>query len=456
MPDDQSATIQQANVFPAGQPSWSERSLHSGDKHPHRSHNSIPLRLPDLPDPLSTEPIANRSLTVILPVNSGSLSKLENMISSLLGSQKIIYEIIISCPEAVLADARRVVRKMISTDATRHHMEISLHPFAHGADITRAMIDLASEVATDWILLLDEGGLEGYNNRTQQILTNPRSYPLPIGPRGLLTHHSTKSCVKTFMNYQPASFLVPPFVTPSVLARGHVIASTTLSSWAQFGARISRERLDGIGGIVIGAVTSSSDWCPVEHSKVHREPHVPGDRFSLDTVVDENSWANDSSTGTFAIIFPSLQDMRLFSSVACRLQSNGHEIHVLIYGDSRNESAGSAISHGGCRLNYDTLSSDKPLSSHVDELVVFDWLNTLDTWPNVVVAWKESYLSDLAVASDEGQISKPTLILIPRADLPYCEWMGSLSVEEWTSECLLCPLCELVPTDICRLEHSKC
>jgi hypothetical protein len=96
----------------------------------------------------------------------------------------------------------------------------------------------------------------------------------------------------------------------------------------------------------------------------------------------------------------------------------------------------STIGSGGCRLNYDTISLDEVLTPpSFTRSFVADWLDTLNKWPDVVIALKEQEsLLGIVRALERDHSVQSSLVLIPYADLPYCEWMGSLSADEWRSQ----------------------
>jgi hypothetical protein len=201
--------------------------------------------------------------------------------------------------------------------------------------------------------------------------------------------------------------------------------STDLGIWADLGERISRDRLDGIGGIVMGT-DMTSNWCHVVQS-------------------DATSWNHTTpvlNLGTKPDI-PKVENGTLsyFSPVACRLQANGYLVNVLLYGGgsyAEDEPMDRTMISRGCRLNYDTLSPDDVLpavQSISGRSFVSDWLDTLDEWPEVIVALKDQgALSGLDTVLEQRQSTRPSLIFIPYTDLAYCEWMGSLSVQEWKSQ----------------------
>lgn len=422
----------------------------------HRPHNSLApsFKTLDLVGLATVDPIPAQSLTALLPVTSQSISNLEAVISSLLRSPGKLHHVIISCPEAVLSDARRITRKAVSAEGIQDHLELSLRPWLHEQDSNVAIMHAASEVTTDWVLILDDDGLNNMDNRAREMLLNPISTPLPNGPRGITFLPHNISCTAPSQEPQLASFVIPPFIMPYSLVTDISKVTSGFGFWADLGERISRGRLDGIGGIVTGA-DSALDWCHLVQSDLtsrNRTISFPDllsepDTADLEDMAASNHQITGISVGTFAILFPSLRDMRLFSRAVCRLQDKGHIVYVLLYGDDAfvedpseetMDSGEQTVQFSGCRLNYDTLSLDdvRPAApTIIGPSYVSDWFDTLDEWPDVVIALKDQdSLPALDKLLGRDQYIPPSLILIPHSDLPYCEWMGSLSVEEWRSQ----------------------
>lgn len=408
------------------------------------------------------ESIQIRSLTALLPVTRQSLSHSELIISSFLQSPAQLHEIIISCPEEILSDIRQLVRKVLSTTEGHDLPEISLHPWVHETDSNAALLRVAAEATTDWILFLDINGLDGIDVSTQDMLLNPLAIPLPTGPRGATFLSTNISCLTPSEIPQSASFLIPPFVMPFFLLPTEGAATGSSGTWTDLGGYISRRGLDAIGGVVMGSELLSN-WCSVAQADMNPRNYtlsVPELRFASEMVnsdipsemsynISPNLQVTRKRRSSFALVFPSVQDIRLFSPVVCRLQDNEHDVYVLVYlnGDYAEDTFDEpmeqgTIASGGCLLNYDTISLDHvpiPPSSSFTKPFVSDWLDTLDQSPDVVIALHEQEpLLGISRALERSQLSaRPSLVLIPYVDLPYCEWMGSLSADEWRSRDLL-------------------
>lgn len=434
--------------------------------HPDEPPDSIelPLDVTDFKSHHSYPETSTRSLTALLPLTSDSLPRLEAIILNLLGQRSHLQEIMISCPHALLSPARIALKKAVAKNHDRNHIEISLHPLPHTLNNIAAVMELASEVTTAWIMFLDELGLDSCQEKTQESLLNPLAVPLPAGPRGILHLPANISCIYPSDVFQSASFLIPPFVLPSELLGPGYFSQPIPQSWSEFGHRISQNRLGDSGGVVIPS-EATVDWCHLTHSNGDR-PLDSSTWPSEDTVNNstagmvpernrnsslDHAVANISLTmppilGTFAVLLPSSQELQLFSVTLCRLQGNGHVVHVLLYGDedvtthsSRNSETPFAI-FGDCRLTYDVVSvEDLSIGQEFGPPYVLEWLDNMDRWPGVVITLRgEDTLSHLGKALKSSNSPQPTLLTLPSSDLLYCEWMSSLSIEEWRSEC--CPV----------------
>jgi hypothetical protein len=153
--------------------------------------------------------------------------------------------------------------------------------------------------------------------------------------------------------------------------------------------------------------------------------------------------SNDTQVpGVFALLLPSSRDLRFLAAAACKLQNVGHKISVLLFreisgsevrSDIPLNSESQFITSGRCRLYYDVISMANMQRA---DGIARHWLGSLAIWPDVVltVTEKDALPDDVGLHLEERDVLNVTLIRIPRADLPYTSWMGSLSTEEWRSE----------------------
>ncbi|OJA19923.1 hypothetical protein AZE42_03770 [Rhizopogon vesiculosus] len=109
-------------------------------------------------------------------------------------------------------------------------------------------------------------------------------------------------------------------------------------------------------------------------------------------------------------------------TVIRRFQSAGHTISAFLY----QETSGHPMncSSGDCTLNRSTFSHTTPTFDH--------WLESLNTSPDVVFALDvDDFLTvTLTMVLLRYRYRETTLIRLPRADIPYSDWVDSLVLRE--------------------------
>jgi hypothetical protein len=368
--------------------------------------------------------INSYSLTAILPLTVQSLPALDHILESFFDHPPELHEVIVTCPGSILASTRGIVRKVVSLTSTkgRRHPEISLHSWMDGMDQATGVLHMAAlHASTEWVLLLDERGLQSMDSQNKALLLTPHAVPFPVGPRGVVSAPENISCLLPSKTPQAASYLIPPLVIPSVLIQEETLHSYVSGVWVALGKRMLESSQGMLGGVVIG-FEDTEDWCPIALA-THRSSLL-----GLDTKNGSHNPGNVSKrySGRFVIIFPSVDDLRLFSFVACSLQSAGHLVQVVIYTTGRDyNDMGSPTARTlvapDCRLRY-------------DKSIVPEWMNDFYDRPDAVVsiAEKDEFNTHLSTILEQSGRGSP-IIRIPRTDLPYCQWMISLSLEEWRS-----------------------
>ncbi|KAH7918714.1 hypothetical protein BV22DRAFT_1024105 [Leucogyrophana mollusca] len=368
-------------------------------------------------------PINYSALAAVLPVTMQSLSTLEITLSSLFINHTHLRAVLLVCPESMLSDTRKRLRKL-SFDATLgEHPDLFLHPRMDSIRPSFAVLLAASQAKADQLLILDEYGLRDFDEHTRQLLLNPPSIGLPTGPTGFMVlPHNITRIIPTNVP-QPAAYLVPPFVISTSLVTGFVEGSNDLDVWPSLGEYVAQSRFDMIGGVAdtLGMVSS-------EHDQRLESPALSGELPTVHAKLPASH-----TTGTFGFAFPSQDDLWNISPVICKLQEAGHSVKVLLYNatstysndDSPEGNTRGSISAAGCMINFSTLT---------DVIHGFaDWLDSLDNVPQVIVALNQQDFFSVTLALE---LQKPpyldtTLVRLPRGDLQHSAWMASLTFEEW-------------------------
>ncbi|TFY78940.1 hypothetical protein EWM64_g5070 [Hericium alpestre] len=148
--------------------------------------------------------------------------------------------------------------------------------------------------------------------------------------------------------------------------------------------------------------------------------------------------------GVFALLLPTTDDLLYFSIAACRLLSSGHRLHVLLYAEEFDDLGSESydidigvtfddgiVGTDTCDLRYQVSAT----ADITEDFLISSWLDSLHHPPDILIASAdEEKLSTYVLQGlKEKKGSGTTLIQFPRRDLPYSDWMGTLSLQEWRS-----------------------
>lgn len=330
------------------------------------------------------------------------------------------------------------------------------------------VIHVAASLPTEWALILDGEGLVNFPLSVITLLHHPpQSMALPFGPRGAVFSSSKASCVSNrFPGAAPVAvaFLMPPFVCPTHLLReaeAGLDMRPGLSPWSALGLRIAlgaTQRDQSIfssssgavvGGFVVGIDFPSKPemWCsPVsggnppgslerEHGPSHLAGTAPQSAESDHVSAYIHSVLHDahrgfSASGTIVVLLPYMSDLSAFLPTLCRSARLGHNLHVLIYGKQPTQLTDAL---NDCHMHYDSLSPGS------NREALWDWLTEFAVASDVIVAVSRDRVAkielELAIQNlDELRpppLSENVVIWLPPNELPFLEWAGALSIDEW-------------------------
>ncbi|KAG1728054.1 uncharacterized protein EDB91DRAFT_1228589 [Suillus paluster] len=387
--------------------------------------DNVPRTLSLVSNFSGTPPIESHSLTVVLPILPHHLEGLDVLLSPFLVPSDNIREVILICPQNTLSDARRVLKKILSYSGTVDHPNLSLLPYTSSSSHNSTLLSSASRVRTEWILLLDECGLKGLSSGQRVYLLNPLSISLPVGPNGFLRFPANASCIPATRDFESADYLVPPFVSPTHLFPRTFPHLANSDPWLYFGVHVAKTHLEMIGGLVLPSNINDLNYyeqnphpLSLERTQIERSPKG----IRSDDRTQKRPSHSASASGHFVLVFPHLEDLHAFMPVACRLHSVGHTLSVLLYQASSSDAM--YCSSEDCTLHCSTLSHTTPTFNH--------WLEFLDILPDVVFALDvQDFLSvTLTMVLLHESFRETTLIRLPRTDLPYSDWIGSLTLRE--------------------------
>lgn len=360
--------------------------------------------------PLPQPPLVDdHSLTVILPVVQSTLASLDRLLAPFLASSAILSEVAIVCPRALVSDTHRKLHTVL-WNATHGHPKVSLYPWSGHMHHHQASLDVITRVKTQWILLLDEHGFEQVAECDRAYLLHPRAVHLPAGPRGFSGSSHNRSQLEPSDRVQPAAFLVPPFVAPSVLLAGAPFTSHPSLVWPALGTHVARSTLGSFGGIILVACNDTT--FPDEKLHDDSDSRTPADPGSL------------PPKGFFVLVFPRKQDLRNFIPATCKLHLQGYTVFAYLYDTFDEAGFAGVVIERNCTVPYFPRSKEIPGLS--------DWLDSLGSVPDVVIGLDHQDLvsSTLSSVLEQTPFLNTTLIRLPRRELPYTEWIGTLTLHE--------------------------
>ncbi|KAF7308712.1 Succinate dehydrogenase [ubiquinone] iron-sulfur subunit, mitochondrial [Mycena chlorophos] len=370
------------------------------------TQNGVP---PDPPPKNSTrltgetqEPFSG-SLTAIVPVTRSSLPSFKDTLATLTGPSTCVTKVLVTCPEPLLAETRHAIQRAVRVASNDQQPDITLHPSPASSSSVFGTVSTLLET-TDRVLVLDEDGFEGLSQRTRQSLLCPAAGNIPVGPRGVVS--ANHSCAIPSIQPQKAVYLLPPFTIPASLVE-------PADSWAAVGHVVSRSLGNKLGGLIQSFGDVDSRHCGRQLSSLDQW-QTPRPPFA------EMYAPSNGELGVFVFLLPSRNIMNLILPMICAMHETGHEVKVMLYSEVRASSAvwGSST----CYLQYESFGERNEEAVMLHRMQ--DWMEQQDQRADVVFALNE--LPRLAAWNDGT-----TLIRIPREDLQFSHWMGTLSLREW-------------------------
>uniref|UniRef100_A0A0W0FZE0 Glycosyltransferase family 2 protein n=1 Tax=Moniliophthora roreri TaxID=221103 RepID=A0A0W0FZE0_MONRR len=344
------------------------------------------------------------TLTVVLPIIEESVRDLPKILTSFLSADP--RRILLLCPEFLAPEVERTLRIILSSD-TELYPEYMVLPSTSASTLPEALLRASFSFTggNDWILISDVEGLEGVDSYFRQSLLRPTSITVPMGPKGTLLKSkslvSSNSC-STYPQVSEASYLTPPFIFHASLA---LQIERIPRTWHEFGIAISQHHPGGYGGII---------WAKPKACHIRNEsiPVLP--QYSLDSTIIHDSqgigrfedYERESAVITFYAIFSTLDELRTFAPVLCRLQRDGKRVQNYLDTTYERSTSGNTLV-GSCLLSYEPFFS----------------------FHGSVIGDRSIVLFTLAELGH--RLEGATNIQIPRDDLLHCGWMVTLTAVEW-------------------------
>ncbi|KDR65732.1 hypothetical protein GALMADRAFT_1220405 [Galerina marginata CBS 339.88] len=430
----------------------------SGLLYTSRAHNcpeEREINLTALFGPQGHTHIPPQSLIAILPVVSGSLHRTPDLLGPFLVPQTHVREVIVVCPETILAGVRGILQQTFASLGSAGHPDITLRPSQDFLDTTTTILRAAADVTTDYVLVMDEKGLTETPQYMLSSLLNPPTVSLPFGPEGELLSNYPSTHFPPLGQIGLAKYLRPPFVVPPSLISSFEQdpPACDFGSWQDIGMCIASHRLDALGGIVLLAESTP----PTPSSMTLNEPIVrlKRQRRSCDNPAINTTNSDDTAISfasapfevppgprvRFIFFFPTRDDLQRASPLICALQlkNEGGRIRVLVYNDeyikaTKVEWETEFIQTLQCVVKYDILTGRTPLSFTTSgSALLSNWLGDPYFRVDIIVSLQEidALVAFLLSEAKSSIFCGSTIIRIPRLDLHHTQWMSSLSLEEW-------------------------
>ncbi|THH32025.1 hypothetical protein EUX98_g2162 [Antrodiella citrinella] len=390
---------------------------------------------------LYTEDLVHRdddedhSVTAILPVTHLSMTPMLSTLSVILRNPGRITDIVLLCPASIQATVRHALRHLLYASDVLIYVDIDLSVWQPEVDAESAMMGIARQLSARAFLFLDSDGLTDLKSRNIGFLTSPPIFTLPLGPRASDVSGNDFVCFAS-RTHATAGFLAPPFVLPAELIPLHnPEIDPKLGFWGSLGKKLSNNT--GTAGVVYGTVQAGSYICSSEHKHTTFSSSNDITPYPDQQPFIDGPYLHGDDLGTFMFVFPSVKDLRMLYPVICRLQEEGHHTFSIVSPEEKEtfvpvDVESEAFSHlEDCDIDITIVPDADTLDDMATSL--WDWIVSLPLPPDIVVLPDQRHvtLDALEIMRGRHRDFDAPLIRIPRADLPYCDWMGSLSLEEW-------------------------
>ena len=345
------------------------------------------------------------ALAAILPVTSSSFPRLSEKLSGL-SDIPHLSEVYLICPENITSVVRHRLRQTLHQIRNFGRTEFFVTLWRHDWTEAASILEVASNILSGVILILPQDALVGIDSTSRGILfSGSPLLPVPLGLRG-----SGIRCDARYQGFLAARFVLPPLVLPSRLGVKNQ-SYFHLTSWQELGAHFTRA--GGVGGVVPPGTLESTGTCD--------------DMDTLEMVTSDFANFNppsNSSNALLVILAAERGDVAGLLALACEFKSRGTEVEVVAYGIPSDSDHRPDPASEGCEV---AITEVRRLR---DPVVAQFPGHTL----GVILTLVEYHFLPESFLGANGT---ETVIRIPRSDLPHCDWIASLRLQELRSECSL-------------------
>ncbi|KAJ2919481.1 hypothetical protein MD484_g926, partial [Candolleomyces efflorescens] len=364
--------------------------------------------------------LSNQRLTGVLPVSNVSIHQIADILTPLLDPGTGIREVVLLTPARLHRILSDKLRQALMKHEGQDHPEITVKTWHD--DISPNVFHLLDPHASPWALVMSHDGLLALDKHTRSILVGDiTDWGLPYGPRGTplrpnATHPGNILDWVHLPRSQPelASYLEPPFVIRlDTLSNLDPLPST----WKHLSEQIALCNSWNASGLLVGR---------------HGPPPLPTSIQTKNaTVAAPLAAVPPQQRLRFDVLLSEKKDVQQLAPLLCGLLSRDHVIRVLVI-DTNLQFTFSGIKRK-TRLVFEACSFDFfTINQYMRRKEILRSIedNGSDALPSHVVITLRSH-NFAAFLLDTFRFGDNVLVEVPQQDLAYCDWMASLTLEQW-------------------------
>lgn len=374
-------------------------------------------------------PDIHDGITAVLPVTLDALSDLETNVDSLLSApSSILYEIIVACNPNILVETERVVKNLRTSSTMPYIMTVL--PWSLTDSQSLGILHVLPSVFTTRVLMLGASALQDLDDTMRMRLLDTAPLNVPIGPNGILVSPTNVSCIHSAEQTVPAAYLVPPFLSPTVLlTQAENGMRLDAHTWAALGDRVTK--IAGFGGLVMSTSARSHRWCFDALTSVDLKStstFLPAFYALLQQNIDRSPLP-----ARLNILLPGREDLDSFGPSVCEMMHRGHVVRIILFSWSYVNRSTHFVLDVGCHLHFETISRHSSLTALSTGLKA--WIRQGNR-ADVLMYASQTLTQTMTIENSlEGfRFAGGTVVHLPVGDLPFCQWMAMLGASEWQSK----------------------
>ena len=137
----------------------------------------------------------------------------------------------------------------------------------------------------------------------------------------------------------------------------------------------------------------------------------------------------------FNVLLPGRDELKSFSPTICDMAHRGYILRIMLFSWAAVDPSSHFALDRGCHLHFEVISYDMSTVILIARLKAW----TVPAHFDVLLYNSERLVHTMSIEGsvERFRMSRGTVLRIPTADLPFCEWMVMLSLSDWQRRCLL-------------------